>query len=120
MFFEQLRHFIRESLSSETAQVCMSNFDWHIVVIGSTGTEYDVQYGLMPGSTSEHGYSCNCEDYRQRHSGIPGRYCKHIKEAILNGKHCRWNKDVDSSLQSEFPNWCPECGGPLVTVKARV
>ena len=98
----------------------MSNFEWEADIVGSTGTVYTIRYGLMPGSTSEHGYSCECPDYRERHQGIPGRYCKHIKQAIEQFKHCRWNKLADPTLQPEFPDWCPDCGGPLMTVKAQV
>lgn len=50
-------------------------------------------------------YSCTCPAYKFH----PG-YCKHIKQVINSGAHCKWMQFIDGGeIDSKDPK-CPRCG----------
>jgi len=80
-------------------------------VKGSNGNFYTVRWDRSRHQNSDvdYDYSCTCQSYKFG----KGKHCKHIKEVISSGEHCKWSKFIDGGdvdHRHDGEPCCPMCG----------
>lgn len=99
-------------LTTEVYYHCAGCEGFRTEVTGSTGTVYKVcwdNYSHKNRSNVQYDYSCTCMAYKTKKG-----YCKHIREVIVSGKHCKWMQFIDGGevVRKDGETFCPECGSP--------
>ena len=99
-------------LTIETAMVCASNESWQGQYEGSKGEYYTVEWGRKVRGPVQYGWSCSCPAFKFGR----GRECKHIEAAKT--ERCAWNAEM--SVGGTDLDKCPECNGPVSSVRVAV
>lgn len=91
---------------------CDSAESWSVEVEGSGGNKYTVRWDSFSHKNRhevEHDYSCTCMAYKTRKG-----YCKHIKQVVEDGQHCKWLQFTDGGepVKKDDGFYCPRCGRP--------
>jgi len=99
-------------LTTEYYYHCDTAEYWETEVQGSSGA-YTVRWDNISHKNRDvqYDYSCTCWAYKKGR----GKHCKHIKQVIASGDHCKWMQftDGDEPVEKDGEKACPKCGSPV-------
>ena len=94
---------------------CTTSENWATAILGSRGDTYTVKFNSSDHKNPDvqRDYSCDCLGYKYGGDEFGNwKYCKHIKQVLASGKHCKWMQFVDGgdAVVKNGEQHCPECG----------